>query len=614
MVTALITERISKMIASKALEATFEKAKAFLKEKKVTLISEKSHVTNAVEQHVVFVNQWSSEVSLKDMASSKKLHQVFVKLKVYSGTKRNSLVNHKSSTFDYENIFEKANRSIVVVGLPGAGKTTSMKFICQNIMSSDIFLGKTFYFPIVIRLKELLVEKSTTNRRSYAIETVTERLCKILGIKINWDTKEVNLEDKIWALRQMLYNIVEELKPIIILDGLDEISSHENRTIIAKEINDLGLNIKEARVILTTRSGEFYYNLEAFDSYEIAPLDEDQIYEFVGKWFKQDDLKSAFISQIKKSPYYDTTIRPLTLAHLCTIFENNHSIPEQPKSVYRFIIELLLKEWDLQNFVIRKSKYGRFEIDRKFEFLSCLAYCLTTELNSFFFNRKTLSVIYLRICSKFKLAENQVNEVIDELETHNGLFIKSGFDTYEFSHKSLQEFLTADYISRLPTPISSVSIIYKLPHELAIATSISSDPTLYFHEAIINKIGHLHNDLDFTFVSIFVKRLVLEKPLFSNDAILSIGIIELFTKFINYNKKEIQIEILNSFKLIWELDVVQESFRGLAIYYEIQNSTVTKFINDGNTLQLKQAKRKKYIDEEYVKKFRPSLYIPVFNN
>lgn len=614
MITAIVAERLSEVIISKAFENTYAKVKTFFKDRLISLVSDKNQMYTAIEQHITYVDQWSSEISLKEMASSKKLHQVFVKLKIYSGSKRNNSKNSKSQTFDYENVFQQTKRNIAIVGLPGAGKTTSMKFICQNIIESDKYLGKEFYFPILIRLRELLPSTLKIGVGYQGIETITERICKILGIEVKVDSRNKSDDEaeKLWALRQMLYNIVEEIKPIIILDGLDEISSHINRDIIAKEINDIGLNLKNSRIILTTRSGEFYYNLEAFDSYEIASLEEEQIEEFAQKWFNDKELKDSFLNQLRKSPYFDTAIRPLTLAHLCTIFEKNHSIPEQPKSIYRYIIELLLKEWDQQNFVVRKSKYSSFEIDQKQEFLSCLAYNLTLSTRSYLFSRQTLTSIYITISKKFKLPNNQVNEVIDELETHNGLFIKSGFDAYEFSHKSLQEFLTADYISRLPSPLSDIQTIYMLPHELAIATSISSDPTLYFYEAVINKIGPLHRNLNFGFLAIYFKRLVLEKPLFSSEVILSLGLIELFTKYINYTK-QFKGEVLTSFKQIWEIDAVQDSFSEFSKYYAISLATSTKQLQlDGSGIQIFQAKRHNFINEEYLKRFKRDLLIPKF--
>ena len=44
-----------------------------------------------------------------------------------------------------------------------------------------------------------------------------------------------------------------------------------------------------------------------------------------------------------------------------------------------------------------------------------------------------------------------IASVIAELESHTGLFIQSGFDQFEFAHKSLQEFLTAEYLVKLPS-------------------------------------------------------------------------------------------------------------------------------------------------------------------
>ncbi len=46
----------------------------------------------------------------------------------------------------------------------------------------------------------------------------------------------------------------------------------------------------------------------------------------------------GFTEQIKKSPFADTAIRPLTIAHLCAIFERAGRIPDKPKTFYRKIV------------------------------------------------------------------------------------------------------------------------------------------------------------------------------------------------------------------------------------------------------------------------------------
>ena len=98
----------------------------------------------------------------------------------------------------------------------------------------------------------------------------------------------------------------------------------------------------------------------------------------------------------------------------------------------------------------------------------------------------------------------------DEIEAHTGLFIQSGYQQYEFAHKSLQEYLTAEYLVKLPSLVTIKPNIELLGAELAIATSISSNPSLYFSEIVLGIFNQ--GNLAPSFYDAFISRLILERP------------------------------------------------------------------------------------------------------
>jgi hypothetical protein len=174
------------------------------------------------------------------------------------------------------------------------------------------------------------------------------------------------------------------------------------------------------------------------------------------------------------------------------------------------VINLLLEKWDEQRSVKRLSAYARFDIDRKVEFLAYLAYTLTTTLRSTTFGKWQLLEAYKAIYDNFSLPSNEAGQVVSELESHNGLFIQSGAEMYEFSHKSLQEYLTAEYIVRLPSMPHESSVLVALPNELAIASAISSRPSDYLSQLVLSRFAGLR--LGLPFLRTFIGRLFLERP------------------------------------------------------------------------------------------------------
>jgi hypothetical protein len=193
-----------------------------------------------------------------------------------------------------------------------------------------------------------------------------------------------------------------------------------------------------------------------------------------------------------------------------SIYERIHDIPDKPKSVYRRVVNLLLEEWDSQREVRRYSEYADFDLDRKFEFLAHLAFELTTDAKELRFNEDTLRFLYAKICAHHGLALDQINKVIAEVESHSGLIVESGYKFYEFAHKSLQEFLAADYVVRLPSLANVAPLLHLIPNELAIATSLSSMPTAYLSELVLRVLSG--SRMQSTWYEVFVSRLILEKP------------------------------------------------------------------------------------------------------
>ena len=79
---------------------------------------------------------------------------------------------------------------------------------------------------------------------------------------------------------------------------------------------------------------------------------------------------------------------------------------------------------------------------------------------------------YREIYVNYGLRISEAQAVVNELETHTGLIVQSGTELFEFSHKSLQEYLTAVFIVGLPAIPTNMIELQVMPNELAIATAL----------------------------------------------------------------------------------------------------------------------------------------------
>lgn len=118
--------------------------------------------------------------------------------------------------------------------------------------------------------------------------------------------------------------------------------------------------------------------------------------------------------------------------------------------------------------------------------------------NKHTFSKDQLSIIYKELNRKFReLPLDEVGEVIEEIETHNGLIVQSGYDSFEFSHLTIQEYFVADYIVRTSSVRKfKYGDMIKIPNELALAIALSSEPYLYLLD-ILEVISKNHLDDDF---------------------------------------------------------------------------------------------------------------------
>jgi hypothetical protein len=203
---------------------------------------------------------------------------------------------------------------------------------------------------------------------------------------------------------------------------------------------------------------------------------------------------------------------------LCLVFEKYGSLPELPLSVYRKTINLLLEEWDAERGIHRKSKYSMFDAHRKMDFLAAFAYSLAVDrATTLSFSTHDFVRIYSKINRRFGLPDDEALATSLEIESHTGLIVKSSYETFEFSHKSLQEFLVAEHLVRLRDVPSAISLLRSCPNELAIAVALSSDPTDWLCGCFRDKSGRVGRFKP-EWVLPFLYRLRLERPTFEATA------------------------------------------------------------------------------------------------
>jgi hypothetical protein len=549
---------LKEYLIKKALDYSFDAAKEIatkiLNESKSTLLTTREDVEGSLDIHLRSVMNWSGAVSFSDLKKAKRTTEIYIDLDLDVLPRRMRIdPDERVDRIPIQRILDSSENHVVLLGQPGAGKTTSMKYLCQLLFRDETFHSDRFSFPLLIKFREL----NNPKLRSEG-SLLIDQIFAVLGLRVSYpvirkkklslvekkrrqlaggaapapeeNQVEINVAD---LKRKLVVSFLEEFRVLLILDGFDELAHGNRRVEAIEDISGFATQLSQSTMIVTSRTGDFKFNIDNTDHYEICPLNKDQVTAFANKWLGDEQAAVDFLGKVYSSPFADTAIRPLNLAHLCAIYERIKNIPEKPKTVYKKIVNLLLEEWDQQRSIKRESRYANFEVDRKYDFLCHLAFVLTRSLQRTVFSSNDILKVYHEIHDEYGLGDREAQQVVNELETHNGLFLQSGYDQFEFAHKSLQEFLAAEYLVKLPRIPEDWRIPTKLPNELAIAVAISSSPADYFVELVLTRLSGRVVKEDF--VRAFLNRLLIEKPEFKSTIWLDLAWLVLYRSHVESN-------------------------------------------------------------------------------
>ncbi len=484
--------------------------------------------SKGIERHLAFIKKWSSIISIADLQAPKDMGSSYVELKYSPIARRFRLHGEQVHSLSLESMIEKSGTGIILLGSPGSGKTTTSKILAHRLANTEAGDAK---IPIVIRLREIESQKSKFQNQRLIVH-----IASVIGLSFTADNKLMSETElgssqiaNISELRQSIMEFINSVGATLILDGLDEMNE-SNQSDLISEIEQLTPLMHKGKVFVTCRTGAIMYQPEGFAIYEIVPLSTAQIKQFVSKWLGHK-FASRFIAELQHNPTISQAqTSPLFLSQLIAIFQRIGYLPRYSKTLTKKMLIMLLEEWDQQRAIHRSSRYGEFSTFQKYEFLCALAYQLTQENKVPMFTRGELSNAYSSIRETFHLPEHEADAVAGEIEAHTGILIKTGFDSYEFSTKLFQEHLCAEYILKLPILLGRIEL-RRFPNELAISTSLSSNPDTFLHK-IMGLILET-NEVDVITVNTFFSRLILEKPaLYKCEKSLLIALLQLNTKLL----------------------------------------------------------------------------------
>jgi predicted NACHT family NTPase len=326
---------------------------------------------------------------------------------------------------------------LMVLGKPGSGKTTFLKYLAIQCSSGNLLSNLV---PIFITLRDLAEAKNQPS--------CLEFIAKIISNSSITDSQ--------------ITEVIKQGKALILLDGLDEIREEDANRII-KEIREFSDQYHTNQFVITCRIAGREYMFETFTEVEVADFSYKQIQSFITKWFQAKKLESdtaeRFIEQLQSNPpIRELATNPLLLTRLLLEFEDSGDFSTELAELYKRGIATLLRKWDAKRGIVRDQVYRNLSVQRKKDLLSQIALA-TFERKDFFLKKKDFGRYIAEFIRNLPDAQTDPEAlqldseaVLKSIESQNGLLVERARDIYSFSHLTFQEYFTARKIVKSSEP------------------------------------------------------------------------------------------------------------------------------------------------------------------
>lgn len=315
--------------------------------------------------------------------------------------------------------------NLFILGRPGAGKTTFLKYLALKGVS-----GELERVPIFIGLKQLA--DSDLSVFDYVVREFD--VCDFPDAAAYLD------------------RLLKSGKAILLFDGLDEVNvADDERARLIGDVENFTRKYVDCQRLITCRLAATNYTFQNYVYVEMADFNADQIRGFVTKWFSGDEKRrELFLSELQTSEskgLRELARVPLLLALLCLGFEETLKLTSRRVELYEEALDALLKKWDSSRKIRRDESYRELSLKRKEQMLAQVA-AETFDRAEYFIPKKTLARSFEDFLSRVPNApaEGDGEVILRAIVAQHGLFIERARDIYSFAHLTFQEYFTARYV------------------------------------------------------------------------------------------------------------------------------------------------------------------------
>jgi hypothetical protein len=326
-----------------------------------------------------------------------------------------------------ELVAQPEGHRLFILGKPGAGKTTFLRYLVLQAARGNIDGG-----PIFVSLKEWAdsgLELIPFLAHQFAICDFPDA-------------------------QPFIEHTLRDGRAIVLFDAFDEVTQTErNRLNITTTLKDFCDQCRESQVLITCRVAATEYQFERFKYVQVADFDDDQMRVFVTNWFSDDPTKGdRFRTEFAKPEHRglrELGHTPLMLTLLCIVFDDLEEFPAKRASFYNEALNALLGRWDKSRGIRHDSIYRDLSPTRKHQLFAYIAH-QTFEQGSYYIPQNVLEkhiADYLCALPDGPTRENiDTQPILRAVEAQHGILVECAHRVYSFAHLTFQEYYTVRYI------------------------------------------------------------------------------------------------------------------------------------------------------------------------